>query len=161
VVRIGLCFVCLGNICRSPAAAAVFAHLARTSAVDGRFSVESAGTGHWVGGDPPHPLAIAVGARRGYHVTGVSRRFAARDFDRFDLVLALDKDVYSTLKRWCRLPADTQKLSLLRSFSPHCKSDLDVPDPMGGEPSDFEETFDLCEEACAGLLEALRVRYGF
>lgn len=151
-----VCFVCLGNICRSPTAAAVFTHLAREAGLGSRFEVGSAGVGSWVGGDPPHRNAVAVARARGIVVTGRSRRIQVADFDRFDLVLACDQEVLADLEGLCRSDADRRRLGLLRAYDPDARGVRDVPDPMGMDEEAFERTLDACAASCRGLLEKLR-----
>jgi protein-tyrosine phosphatase len=153
---IRICFVCLGNICRSPTAEAVMHHLLAREGLQGRVSVESAGTGDWHVGEPRDRRSQAVGRERGIPLSGRAQQFTAADFDRFDHVVAMDRSNRDDLLRMARTPADRAKVSLLRAFDPKAPADADVPDPYYGGPRGFDEVFDICEAACAGLIDHLR-----
>jgi protein-tyrosine phosphatase len=161
VVRI--CFVCLGNICRSPTAEAVMRHLVTGAGLARDILIESAGTGDWHIGEPRDRRSQAVGRARGIPLSGVAQQFTSVDFDRYDYVLAMDRANRKELLRLARNEEDRAKVRLLRSFDPSLpQPDEDagpeVPDPYYGGPRGFEEVFDICERACRGLLEHLRSR---
>jgi protein-tyrosine phosphatase len=158
VVRI--CFVCLGNICRSPTAEAVMRHLVAQEGLGDRIQIDSAGTGDWHVGDPPDRRASAVGAKRGIPLSGTAQQFTAADFARYDHILAMDRSNRDDLVKMAPNPAERAKVRLLRSFDPSAPPDADVPDPYYGGPSGFDEVFDICERACRGLLEHLRAAHG-
>ena len=145
-----ICFVCLGNICRSPAAAAVFAHRAAEAGL--AVTVDSAGTSRYHLGEPPHEHTRAEARRRGIAIDHRARRFAAADFDRFDLVVAMDAANRRDLLRLAPSESARSKVVLLRSFASGGASDLDVPDPWGLPPSAYAEMFDVLDEACGGLV---------
>jgi protein-tyrosine phosphatase len=154
VIRI--CFVCLGNICRSPTAEAVMRHLVAGAGLNHEIAVDSAGTGDWHIGEPRDRRSRAVGETRGIPLEGAARQFTARDFDRYQHVLAMDRANREALLRMARNQDDRAKVSLLRAFDPAAPADAEVPDPYFGGPHGFEEVFDICEAACRGLLEHLR-----
>ena len=158
VVRV--CFVCLGNICRSPTAEAVMRHLVAQEGLGDRIKVDSAGTGDWHVGDPPDRRARAVGAARGIPLSGTARQFTAGDFSGYDHVIAMDRANRDELLRMAGTPADRGKVRLLRSFDASAPPDADVPDPYYGGPGGFDEVFDICERACRGLLDHLRRVHG-
>jgi protein-tyrosine phosphatase len=151
-----ICFVCLGNICRSPAAEAVMLHRVREAGLEGAVHVESAGTGAWHVGEPPDRRAAAEARRRGIEMPGTARQFAREDFGRFDLVLAMDEENAAHLRRLAPGPEQAARIRLLREFDPGAGSDLAVPDPYYGDADGFAEVFDLVDAACMGLLERLR-----
>ena len=151
-----LCFVCMGNICRSPTAEAVMADLVRREGLDGAVTVESAGTGDWHVGDPPDARAAAEAARRGIPMRGTARQFRRGDFGRYDLVLAMDEDNARALRRLAPDDAARGKVRLLRSFDPAARGDLSVPDPYYGGAEGFSRVFDMVDSACRGLLDAVR-----
>jgi low molecular weight protein-tyrosine phosphatase len=151
-----LCFVCLGNICRSPTAAAVMAHRVAEAGLAHRITVESAGTGDWHVGEAPDRRAIREARRRGIEMTSRARQFLARDFARFDLVLAMDASNVAALSSIAPDSAARAKIRLLRSFDPEARGDLAVPDPYFGGPDGFATVFDRIDAACRGLLAALR-----
>jgi protein-tyrosine phosphatase len=158
VVRI--CFVCLGNICRSPTAEAVMRHLVKEAGLGDRIAVESAGTGDWHVGGARDRRSRAVGAARGIPLEGVAQQFTRPDFDRYDHVLAMDRSNRDELLRLARDERDRAKVRLLRSFDPAAPPDAEVPDPYYGGPKGFEYVFDICERACRGLLEHLTQAHG-
>jgi protein-tyrosine phosphatase len=153
VVRI--CFVCLGNICRSPTAEAVMRMLVEQGGHDERIAIDSAGTGDWHIGHPRDKRSRAVGDARGIPLTGRAQQFTPEFFDRYDHVIAMDRSNRDELLRLARNDRDRAKVSMLRSFEPGARPDADVPDPYYGGPRGFEEVFDICERACRGLLQAL------
>src|SRR5690606_33971997 len=97
-----ICFVCLGNICRSPTAEGVMRALVEQAGLGRRVVVDSAGTGAWHVGELPDPRSRAAAKKRGYELVHRARKFTAQDFDRFDLVVAMDRDNYSNLQRLAR-----------------------------------------------------------
>jgi protein-tyrosine phosphatase len=158
VVRI--CFVCLGNICRSPTAEAVMRHLVKAAGLTGRIQIDSAGTGDWHVGGQRDKRSQAVGKARGIPLSGVARQFTARDFDRYEHVIAMDRANRDELLRMARDEGDRAKVRMLRSFEPGARADADVPDPYYGGPLGFEEVFDICERACRGLIAHLQSAHG-
>lgn len=151
-----LCFVCMGNICRSPTAEAVMAHHVALQGLTGQVVVDSAGTGGWHVGEPPDRRARAEARRRGVAMEGAARQFTRADFARFDLVLAMDRDNLDALLRLAPDEAARAKVHLLRNFDPHAAGDLDVPDPYFGGSEGFSAVFDLVDAACRGLLDHVR-----
>jgi protein-tyrosine phosphatase len=158
VVRI--CFVCLGNICRSPTAEAVMRALVAREQMQDRVAVESAGTGDWHIGHPRDRRSQAVGEARGIPLAGRAQQFTPESFDRYDHVIAMDRSNRDDLLAMARNGADRAKVRMLRSFEPGVAADAEVPDPYYGGPRGFDEVFDICEAACAGLLEHLRLEHG-
>lgn len=153
MAELRVCFVCLGNICRSPTAAGVLRHHVRRAGLDGAIEVDSAGTGSWHVGDPPDYRAAAEAERRGIPLDHRARQFHPDDFTRFDLVLAMDEANLRDLLALAPDDGAAAKVHLLRSFDPGA-DDLAVPDPYyeGG----FERVFDLVDAACLGLLGHLQ-----
>jgi protein-tyrosine phosphatase len=149
--------VCMGNICRSPTAEAVLRHRVLHLGLQDSVTVDSAGTHAWHTQNPPDERSIAHAARRGYDLTGLrARRIDAGDFDRFDLLVAMDEDNLAHLR--AAAPAAHQpKLKLLMEFAPHLRMRA-VPDPYYGGPAGFERVLDLIEAACDGLAHHLRRR---
>ncbi|MDX1449564.1 MAG: low molecular weight protein-tyrosine-phosphatase [Acidimicrobiia bacterium] len=143
--------VCLGNICRSPAAEAVVRHRAAAAGLD--VEVESAGTGSYHIGESPHPQSVAAGARRGYRVEGAARQLRPEDFDRFNLILTMDD---SNLRDARRLAPEGSpaELRLLMSYI----GGGEVPDPWGKPDDAYEHMYDLIEEAVDRLIADLRHR---
>lgn len=134
-------FVCLGNICRSPAAEAVFAHLAEQAGVSDRFVLDSAGTGAWHTGERADVRMRAAASRRGIPMTSRARQVTREDFETFDHVFAMDASNYAALRRLA--PTEhVHKLRLFRDLDPEGRGE-DVPDPYYGDTSDFDEVLDI------------------
>ena len=152
-----LCFVCLGNICRSPTAEALMRRHVAEAGLEGRVEIDSAGTGSWHVGEPPDRRAAAEAGRRGVSMDGQrARQFQAADFGRFDLVVAMDPENAADLRRIAPDAAAEEKVRLLREFDPEAGDDLAVPDPYFGGSDGFTRVFDLVDRSCAGLLDHLR-----
>ncbi|MEU6373853.1 low molecular weight protein-tyrosine-phosphatase [Streptomyces sp. NPDC046909] len=168
-----VCFVCTGNICRSPMAESVFRARVEEAGLGGTVEVDSAGTGGWHEGDGADPRTVSVLEEHGYDGAHTARRFQSSWFARLDLVVALDHGHLKALRRLAPTPEDAAKVRLLRSYarpSPdhrpstsasHAPSefsgdDLDVPDPYYGGMDGFEECLEMVEAASEGLLAAVR-----
>ncbi|WP_054054953.1 low molecular weight protein-tyrosine-phosphatase [Alloactinosynnema sp. L-07] len=145
-----ICFVCTGNICRSPMAAMVFGEQLRRAGLADRVRVTSAGTGAWHVGEPAHPRTVRVLARNGYPT---AHRAAQVDHSHLDadLLIALDEGHAKALRR-----LGATDVRLLREFDPAAGDDLDVPDPYYGTQEDYEQVYAMVEAACAGLLDWVR-----
>lgn len=156
VERIGVLFVCLGNICRSPLAEAVFRALAERDGLADRFDIDSAGTSNYHTGEAPDPRTVDVANRHGMRVEHVARQVTARDLDRFDYVLAMDRENVRKLERATGGHTGRAEVRLLRSFDAEAGEDLEVPDPYFGGPRGFEEVHAMVERACRGLLDHIR-----
>jgi protein-tyrosine phosphatase len=151
-----LSFVCLGNICRSPTAAAIMAHRVAEAGLRDRIVIESAGTGGWHVGEGPDARALAEARRRGVAMEHRARRFDRRDFARLDLVLAMDRANLDDLRRLAPDEASRRKVRLLRSFDPEAPAGAEVPDPYFGGDDGFTDAVDHVDAACAGLVRSLR-----
>ncbi|WP_159769929.1 low molecular weight protein-tyrosine-phosphatase [Streptomyces sp. HM190] len=151
-----VCFVCTGNICRSPMAESVFRARTQEAGLDGLVEVDSAGTGGWHEGEPADPRTVSVLEAHGYGSDHTARQFHASWFSRLDLVIALDAGHMRALRHLAPTPADADKVRLLRSYDPAAGHDLDVPDPYYGGMDGFEECLELVEAASEGLLTAVR-----
>jgi protein-tyrosine phosphatase len=143
-------FVCLGNICRSPTAEGVMRRLVREAGLEDEIEIDSAGTGGWHVGAPPDERATAAARRRGTELAGAARRFTPADFDRFDLILAMDAE---NRRELLALAPDQTARAKVRMFR---AGDLDVPDPYYGGADGFDEVLDLVEEAARELLDEIR-----
>ena len=153
---IRVCFVCLGNICRSPTAEGVFRHLVAEAGLSAHFEIDSAGTAGYHSGEPPDHRARAAGRRAGIVVDGAARQFLARDFTRFDHVLAMDASNLNDLRKLARSDEGSGKVRLLRSFDPAAPDGAPVPDPYYGDDAGFDHVLELCRTACQHLLEEIR-----
>jgi protein-tyrosine phosphatase len=155
-----VCFVCTGNICRSPMAEAVFRHLVTEAGLSGLVEVDSAGTDSWHVGEDADPRTVDALRARGYRGAHRARQFDRSWFRRRDLVVALDAGHLRALRRLAPDAETADRIRLLRSFDPAVASeaeaaavDLDVPDPYYGDAAGFARCLDLVEAACRGLLD--------
>jgi protein-tyrosine phosphatase len=155
VARVSILFVCFGNICRSPTAEAVLRAMAAREAPELTLEVDSAGVAGYHVGEPPDPRTRQAAARRGYDLTALRARIVEpRDFERFDMILAMDRENLRVLRR--RAPDSArERLRLFLEFAPPGAPE-EVPDPYYGGPNGFEEVLDLIEAATRGLLTHLR-----
>jgi protein-tyrosine phosphatase len=150
-----ICFVCLGNIVRSPLAENMFRYLAEQAGVDGRYEVDSAGTGSWHVGESPDRRMRQVAARRGFKYDGRARQFRQSDFQNFDLIIAMDTENRVNLGRLARNVEEEAKIHLMREFDPQGAPNAPVPDPYYGGIDGFENVYNIVERSCQGLLDAL------
>lgn len=150
-----ICFVCLGNICRSSAADGIMHRLVEERGVVDEWEIDSSGTYGGHAGELPDPRMRAAGKRRGYDFTHRSRRVRSEDFDRFDLLLAMDDSVYESLSRLAPSVEALQKLERMADYIPaHFGYDY-VPDPYYEGAEGFELVLDMLEEGCEVLYERL------
>lgn len=147
--------VCLGNICRSPAAESALRESLAEAGLGDRVEVDSAGTGDWHLGKPPDPRMVAAAARAGLSVDGRARRVEAGDLDRFDLVLAMDRSNLTALRALARDDTTRAKVRLFREFDETADAD-EVPDPYCGDPGGFARVVDIVRAAARGLVARLR-----
>ncbi len=148
-------FVCSGNICRSPMAEGMFRHLVAQAGREADYEIESAGTGPWHVGQPPDSRMAQTARRHGVRLAGRARQFRPADFDRFDLVLAMDSANHISLVRAARSAEDERKIHLMREFDPQAAGDLDVPDPWYGGQAGFDEVYRIIERSSRALLAQL------
>ena len=151
-----LLFVCLGNICRSPAAEGVFLHLLNERGLSDRFEVDSAGTGGWHVGNPADRRMQAAAKRRGIHLPSRARQIELHDLEHFDLVLTMDDDNLEAVKGLAHeagARATAQIRPMLSYGQRH--SETEVPDPYYGGEAGFDHVLDLLDDACAALLDEL------
>lgn len=147
-------FVCMGNICRSPAADIVCHRLATEAGLDGRLEIDSAGTISYHSGNPPDPRMSETLAARGYQIEGRARHIKRRDLETFDLILCADRDNHDDVRS---LDPGGTTHDKIRFITDYCREhDADhVPDPYYGGQAGFERVADLIEDACSGLIEEL------
>ena len=152
-----LLFVCLGNICRSPAAEGVFLHLIASEGLEDRFVVDSAGTGGWHVGNPADRRMRAAAERRGIHLPSRARQIELADFTSFDRILTMDDDNFRNVHSLARELGERPALARIEPMTSHCRVHQvsEVPDPYYGGEQGFEDVLDLLEDACGGLLETL------
>lgn len=158
--EVRIIMVCMGNICRSPAAEVVLRQKLSDANITGVY-VDSAGTGGWHEGDGADPRSKSTWERRGYTGRHTARQFQKHWFDERDLILVMDAANYSTLANWTDEPEHMAKVRYLRAFDSSLDdvSDvnaMEVPDPYYGGPQGFEHMLNLIERACDGLVIELR-----
>lgn len=124
--------------------------------VSDHVEIDSAGTSAYHAGERADRRARATAKARGFELPSVSRQFLPEDFERFDYVLAMDRENLQDLRQMAKTEQARSKLHLFRSFDPEAEDGAEVPDPYYGGEHGFEDVFDLCEAACRGLLEHLR-----
>jgi protein-tyrosine phosphatase len=149
-------FVCLGNICRSPSAEAVFNTLIERKGLLKELQSDSAGTAAYHAGDPVDYRMKQFAKKRGYQLTSISRPVdSQRDFDRFDYIIGMDRQNVQDLKVLARDETDRNKIFLMTDFCISSKYDS-VPDPYFGGAAGFELVLDILEDACEGLIRKLQ-----
>jgi len=141
---------------RSPLAENLFMHIAKQAGEGDLFEVDSAGTGSWHVGESPDSRMRRVAASHGLKYDGRARQFQTQDLDRFDLILAMDRDNYAHLLSLARTPKHQSKIRMLREFDPQGGKLASVPDPYYGGIDGFEETYRIVERSVRGLLAALQ-----
>jgi protein-tyrosine phosphatase len=149
-------FVCMGNICRSPSAEAVFTSMTEKAGLADKFIIDSAGTGAWHVGEKADRRMQKHAVKRGYDLTSIGRKFNPKvDFDRFDMIIGMDDENVMTLKNLARNEKDIKKIHKMTDFSKEW-SYTEVPDPYFGGYEGFELVLDLLEDSCEGLLDATK-----
>ncbi|HJQ76567.1 MAG TPA: low molecular weight protein-tyrosine-phosphatase [Acidimicrobiia bacterium] len=144
--------VCAGNICRSPAAEAAIREAAARRGLS--VEVDSAGTGAWYVGSPPHDESVAAGRRFGLAIDGRARRINKTDFDRFDMIVVMDRANLREVTEIAPRLEDRAKIRLFRTFDPGTDSD-EVPDPYGGTDEDYDRAISQVMAAAEGLADSL------
>lgn len=148
-------FVCLGNICRSPAGEGIFKHQLEEEGLQDRIEVDSAGTSGWHNGELPDSRMRQHGARRGYKFDSLSRKFTARDFEDFDIILAMDDSNYDNILDLSPDLESDKKVYRMVDFLQKLQHDH-IPDPYYKGADGFELVLDLLEDACDGLLQNVK-----
>ncbi len=155
---IEVCFVCLGNICRSPLAQGVFEKCVRDDGLQDQILISSAGTGSWHIGSPPDERMQETANKYGVQLNSRGRQFQSVDFFTFDLILAMDDSNFSILEQICPDPKKAENLKMFRSFDPENNGDLNVPDPYYGGGKGFEIVYEIVHRTCPEILEFLKAR---
>lgn len=145
-------FVCLGNICRSPSAEAVFNGLIKRNGYTQKFKVDSAGTAAYHAGENADARMQTHAIKRGYRLTSISRKIVDNDFREFDLIVAMDDSNYFNLTQMAPDEAAKKKIVKMTDFSLNYDH-TEIPDPYYGGSAGFELVLDLLEDACTGLLK--------
>lgn len=157
--KVKVLFVCMGNICRSPAAEGVFRDQAKKRGLAGRIHIESAGTIGYHAGDLPDKRMREAARRRGYDLCSLAKQVTMADLDTFDYILAMDRDNLFHLHSLDRDGRHAEKIHLFTAFYPE-KSVNEVPDPYYGGAAGFETVLDIVEKCSQGLLEEMAVKRG-
>lgn len=153
--KVGVLFVCMGNICRSPTAEGVFRRLVEEEGLSERIRIDSAGTHDYHIGKSPDRRSMLAAQRRGIDLSPLrARQVALTDFESFDWIVAMDKDNLRLLERQCP-PEHRVKLSLLLDHAPQVEL-REVPDPYYGGEDGFELVLDLVQEGAEGLLAKVK-----
>lgn len=152
-----LCFVCLGNICRSPTAEGIFINKVKETGLELFFYIDSAGTAAYHVGEGANSKSQATANGHGVYLPSRARRFEYADLEEFDLILAMDSSNYTNLQQLDRKGRFTEKLKLMRSFDP-TPEDNEVPDPYYGGLQGFENVYQILERSCDTLLDELKTQ---
>jgi len=149
-------FVCLGNICRSPSAEAIFKSMVDSEGLENEIKVDSAGILGIHSGEKADSRMRSHASKRGYRLESISRKFSpAFDFDQFDLIIGMDDENIADLKRMTRSKSDLLKIKKMTDFSVKYNYQT-IPDPYYGGDKGFELVIDLLEDACSNLLNSIR-----
>ncbi|MDE6098917.1 MAG: low molecular weight phosphotyrosine protein phosphatase [Muribaculaceae bacterium] len=154
--KIKILFVCLGNICRSPAAEGVFRAIAEENSMSGRFIADSAGTGGYHIGDLPDQRMRIHARRRGIELTHICRQVSESDFDEFDLIIGMDHNNLSNLHRIAPTPEAEQKIAPMAAWVDSALRFDHIPDPYYDGAEGFENVLDLLQNGCTNLFNSLK-----
>ena len=155
---ISVCFVCHGNICRSPLAQGVMESIVNQEGLGKSILISSAGVSSWHVGEPPDSRMQDTARKYGIALNSLGRHFQGHNFHQNDLVLAMDRSNLDTLKALGSEDETRDKLFLFRSFDPDNKGDLEVPDPYYGGGKGFELVYQMVERTCPKILEHLKTK---
>ncbi len=153
--KIRLLFVCLGNICRSPAAEGIMKDLVQREGLENKFFIDPAGTGGWHTGELPDARMRRHGEKRGYDFCSRARKFRAADFDDFDYIIVMDEENFQDVNAYATSEEDVRKIRRMTDFSQKYTHDY-VPDPYYSGADGFELVLDLLEDATEGFLGELK-----
>lgn len=148
-------FVCLGNICRSPAAEGIFRHLVEARGLSERFYIDSAGLGGWHVGEFPDSRMRKAGREHGYSFTHRARQITEADFEHFDLIVGMDRQNIQALTHMARTAEHREKVHLMTEYLQHYRSETAIEDPYYGTDADFLQVIRLLEDACQGLCQQI------
>ncbi len=148
-------FICLGNICRSPAAEGIMKHIVNSAGAGDRFAIDSAGMGDWHVGQLPDRRMRSHGQSHGYTFDSRARQFSHEDFSRFDHIITMDEDNRRAVLALATTAEDKAKVARMADYLTAHPGQTTVPDPYYGGDKDFELVIELLEDACQGLYESL------
>ena len=149
-----VCFVCLGNICRSPTAEGIFLHKVKEAGLEKFFYIDSAGTAAYHVGEPANSKSQSAANKHGVDLPSKARRFEYADFEEFDLILAMDSNNLHNLEDMDRKNLHTSKIKMMREFDTS-PDDGEVPDPYYGGMQGFENVFQILDRSTQQLLDLL------
>ena len=154
--KISVLFVCLGNICRSPAAEAIFIDLIKKKGLTDNFIVDSAGTGSWHIGKKADPRMRISAEKRGLNVLSTARQINTKDFEKFNYILAMDNSNFENINdlKNKNSSSDFASIQNIQDFRSVFK-DLEVPDPYYGGDEGFDHVLDILEDSVSGFLESI------
>ncbi len=154
--KISVLFVCLGNICRSPAAEAIFINLIEKKGLNDRFIVDSAGTGSWHIGKRADSRMRVFAERRGLNILSIARQINTKDFEKFNYILAMDNSNFENINdlKNRNSSSDFASIKNIQDFRSVFK-DLEVPDPYYGGDQGFDNVLDILEDSVSGFLESI------
>lgn len=151
-------FICLGNICRSPAAEGIMKAKVEEKGMASQFYIDSAAIGPWHVGQLPDSRMRRCGAAHGYCFDSHARQFDKSDFDKFDYIVVMDNDNYRAITRMASSDEEREKVVCMASYLRLHRGYTTVPDPYYGDESDFELVITLLEDALEGLIEEIITR---
>ncbi|MBN2527026.1 MAG: low molecular weight phosphotyrosine protein phosphatase [Deltaproteobacteria bacterium] len=146
-------FVCMGNICRSPLAHAVFEDMVQKASLEDAFKIESSGTIGYHVGELPDARMRETARRHGVKMIHRARQLKKKDLDDYDMILAMDKENLSNIRKLATSEAHLQKIQLFRNFDPNATGGAEVPDPYYGGDDGFEHVFQIVQRTCEQLLK--------
>lgn len=148
-------FVCMGNICRSPAAEGVMKSLVNKNGMKDKIYVDSAGTIDYHAGETPDPRMIEAASERGYELNHRARQITKSDLENFDYIITMDDQIHRSVQRLDTQKKYQHKIFKMTDFLTEMKAD-EIPDPYYGSKEDFEYSLDLIEDAAKGLLKHIQ-----
>lgn len=157
--KIAVIFICLGNICRSPAAEEIFRQMTINKKIDLYFKIDSAGMGNWHVGQLPDNRMRAHCAKRGYNIVHRARVIELNDLNYFDYIIAMDNSNYHDIIRMCTTEEQKKKVHLMSSYFRKFNHYSEVPDPYYHGAEGFELVLDLLEDGCDGFIDELKSQF--
>ena len=151
-----ICFVCLGNICRSPTAEGIMRKLVQDAGLENEILIDSAGTSAFHAGEPADPRSRSAAQERGYTLTSKARGFTRKDILKFHYIIAMDTTNKKNILDMCTSNEQREKIHLLRDFDPSSAPESSVPDPYYGGTDGFRTVLNICERGCTGLLQHIK-----
>lgn len=154
--NINLLFICLGNICRSPAAEGIMKKMIADEGLEDKVFIDSAGTSNWNEGKSPDKRMQVHGSKRGYKFDSTARTFNSSDFNKFDYIIVMDNNNYLNVKKLAKSEEDIAKIHRMTDFSIEYSDHDHVPDPYYGGDDGFNLVMDLLEDAAKGLMKEIK-----